>query len=127
MQELPSNSSLVIPSPPVRLKKITCHLIFDIKLDLTRKARYVAGGHLTDPPVSMTCSSVFARESVRIAFLVAALNNLSVLARSVQNACLNAPTKEKVYFIAGKEWKADEGKVVVIVRALYGLKSSALQ
>ena len=112
---------------PVGFKKITCHLVFDIKLDLTRKARYVAGGHLTDPPTSMTYSSVVTRESVRIAFLVAALNGLSVLAGDVQNAYLNAPTKEKIYFIAGNEWKADEGKVVVIVRALYGLKSSALQ
>ena len=89
--------------PHVGYKRITCHIIFDIKLDLTRKARYVAGGHLTDPPISMTYSSVVTRESVRIAFLVAALNNLSVLAGDVQNAYLNAPTKEKIYFIAGDE------------------------
>ena len=28
--------------------KITCHLIFDLKLDMTRKARYVPGEYLTD-------------------------------------------------------------------------------
>ena len=39
--------------PPVGFKKITCHLIFDVKMDLTSKARYVAGGHLTDPPSSI--------------------------------------------------------------------------
>ena len=112
--------------PPVGFKEITCHLVFDVKMDLTRKARYVAGGHLTDPPSSMTYASVVSRDSVRIAFLIAALNDLDILAGDIQNAYLHANTKEKLYFIAGSEWKADEGRPVVIVRALYGLKSSAL-
>ena len=99
---------------------------FEIKMDLRRKARYVAGGHLTDPPSSMTYSTVVSRESVRIAFLVAALNGLNVLAGDIQNAYLNAPTTEKLFFYAGDEWKADKGRPVLIVRALYGLKSSAL-
>ena len=95
-------------------------------MDLTRKARYVAGGHLTDNPSSLTYASVVSRESVRIAFLLAALNDLNILAGDTQNAYLNAETKEKIDFYAGNEWKADEGRVVVIIRALYGLKSSAL-
>ena len=112
--------------PPPGYKKIRCHMNFEVKMDLRRKARYVAGGHLTDPPSSITYSTVVGRETVRIAFLVAALNNLSILAGDIQNAYLNAPTTEKLYFIAGPEWKADAGRPVVIVRALYGLKSSAL-
>lgn len=112
--------------PPVGFKEITCHLVFDVKMDLTRKARYVAGGHLTDPPSSLTYASVVSRDSVRIAFLVAALNNLNILAGDIQNAYLHAKTKEKLFFYAGDEWKADKDKVVLIVRALYGLKSSAL-
>ena len=48
-----------------------------------------------------------------------------LLAGDVQNAYLNAPTKEKCWFIAGPEFGPDRcGKPVVIVRALYGLKSS---
>ena len=113
--------------PPVGHKEITCHLIFDLKLDMTRKARYVAGGHLTDVPSSMTYSTVVSRDTVRIGFLVAALNDLDILAGDIQNAFLEAPTKEKIFFYAGDEWKADKDKVVVVVRALYGLKSSALQ
>ena len=35
--------------PPVGYKGIRCHIIFDVKMDLTRKARFVAGGHMTDP------------------------------------------------------------------------------
>ena len=63
---------------PPTYQEITCHLIFEVKFDLRRKARYVAGGHLTETPSSMTYSSVVSRESIRIAFLVAALNGLDV-------------------------------------------------
>ena len=112
--------------PPPGYKKITCHMNFEVKMDLRHKARYVAGGHLTDPPSSMTYSTVVGRETVRIAFLIAALNDLELLAGDIQNAYLNAPTQEKLYFIAGPEWGAQQGRTVMIVRALYGLKSSAL-
>ena len=30
----------------IGFKKITCHLIFDVTFDLTRKARYVGSGYL---------------------------------------------------------------------------------
>ena len=90
--------------PPPGYKRIRCHLNFEVKMDLRRKARYVAGGHLTDPPTYMTYSTVVSRESVRIAFLIAALKQLQVLAGDIQNAYLNAPTTEKLYFVAGPEW-----------------------
>ena len=110
---------------PKFYKKIDCHMIFDVKMDLTRKARLVAGGHQTDPPKESTYSSVVSRDSIRIAFTVAALNDLDVLSADVQGAYLNAPTKEKVYTTAGLEFGADKvGRPVLIVRALYGLKSS---
>ena len=94
---------------------------------MTRKARYVAGGLLTEVPTSMTYSSVVSRDTVRIGFLIAALNNLDVLAGDIQNAFLSASTKERIFFYAGDEWGNDRDRVVVVIRALYGLKSSALQ
>ena len=87
----------------------------------------MAGGHITDVPTYMTYSSVVSRDTVCIGFLMAALNNLYVLAGDIQNAFLEAPTKEKIFFYAGDEWKADKDKVVIVVRELYGLKSSDLQ
>ena len=108
----------------VGFQEIKCHIIFDVKMDLTRKARFVAGGHLTEPPASITYSSVVSRDSVRIAFLLAALNNLDVLACDIGNAYLNAPCREKVWFVAGPEFGSRRGTVIRIVRALYGLKSS---
>lgn len=104
--------------------EIKCHMIFDVKMDFTRKARLVAGGHMTDAPTSVTYSSVVSRDSVRIAFMLAALNGLEVTACDISNAYLNAPCREKVWFIGGSETGEDKGKVLVITRALYGLKSS---
>lgn len=111
-------------SIPVAHKLIKVHMVFDIKMDFTRKARLVADGHLTDTPSSVTYSSVVSRESVRIAFLIAALNDLDVQMADVGNAYLNAKCREKVYFIAGIEFGQHKGKIVRVVSVLYGLKSS---
>ena len=40
----------------------------DVKMDITSKYCYVAGGHLMYPPSSMTYSIVSIQYSVRIAF-----------------------------------------------------------
>ena len=66
-------------------------MIFDVMMDLTRKASFVDGGHLTEPPVSITYSSVMSRDSVCRAFLIAALNDIEIIACDDGNAYLNAP------------------------------------
>ena len=43
---------------PIGYCWIPLRMIFDVKMDFSRKARLVAGGHLTDPPTSLTYSSV---------------------------------------------------------------------
>ena len=113
---------------PIGFKQITCHLIFDVKFDLTRKARYVGGGHLTTVSPSMSYSSVVSRDSVRIMFLIAALNDLDINMCDIGNAYLNAETRERVWFTAGDEWGSERsGCQVIVVRALYGLKSSGIE
>jgi hypothetical protein len=109
---------------PIGYKQIPCHIIFDVKMDFTQKARFVAGGNKTDPPSTLTYSSVVSRDSVRIAFLIAALNGLDILAADIGNAYINADAREQVYFIAGDEFgQSHKGQHVVIVKALYGLKT----
>ena len=112
---------------PVGSTKIPYHIIFDVKFDLTRKARLVAGGHKhKNVPAYETYSSVASRESVRIAFLIAALNNMNILSADIGNAYLNAPCRERVHVTVGPELfgQVHAGKTAVIVRALYGLKSA---
>ena len=83
---------------PVGYKEITYHLIFYVRMDLNSKARYVAGGHITNPPFSMTYAIVVSSDSLHLAFLIVALNYLDILSGDIQNAYLNAPTKDKVFF-----------------------------
>jgi Reverse transcriptase (RNA-dependent DNA polymerase) len=110
---------------PGNYQFVLCHMVFDVKMDLTRKARFVAGGHMTDPPKDTTYSSVVSRDSIRIAFLIAALNDLDILACDIQGAYLNAETKELIYTVAGLEHGAHrEGQKAIIKGALYGLKLS---
>ena len=90
-----------------------------------RKARFVAGGHVTELPVDLTYSSVLAYDSVCLAFLIAALNDIELLSADIGNAYLNAYTKERVHTTCGMEFGQDlVGCIAIIRHALYGLKSS---
>ena len=91
----------------------------------TRKVRLVADGHKTKhTSSSITYSSVISRDSVRIVLTLASLNDCEIFACDIGNAYLNAPCREKLWTIAGPEFGSDNGCIMLIVRALYGLKSS---
>ena len=111
----------------VAYEQISGHLIFDVKLseNFRRKARFVADGHLVETPASVTYSTVVSRDSVRILLLAAALNGLEVKGADVQNAFLSAKNLEKHWLKAGPEFGPEQGKVFIVVRALYGLKSAS--
>ena len=110
---------------PLGCQFVDCFMHFEVKMDFRRKARLVAGGHVTTTPDTSTYAGVVSRESVRIAFLIAALNDLNILAADIQNAYLTAPPTEKYYTKCGPEFGQQfEGRYARIVRALYGLKSS---
>jgi hypothetical protein len=91
-------------SASVGSKWIPCHMIFEGKMDFTRKAWFVAGGHWMAPPVSLTYSSIVARDSVCLCFLIAALNELDLLAADIGNVYLNADTREKIHTTRGPEF-----------------------
>ena len=111
---------------PSGFQEIKCHMIFDVKIGETfrRKAHLVAGGHTTDAPSTLTYSSVVSRDSIRIALTIAALNELEVMACNIQNAYLTANCREKIWTRAGPEFGSESGTIMVIGKALYGLKSS---
>ena len=74
-------------------------MIFDIKMDgnFTRKEILVADSHTTAPSSPVTYSGFVSRESVRIAFLLASLNDLDIFVCDKGNACLNAKFREKFW------------------------------
>ena len=66
-------------APPADHQYIRCHMIFDVKMeDFRHKARLIAGGHVTKAPATLTYASVVSRETVRIALLLAALNDIDM-------------------------------------------------
>ncbi len=95
-------------------QKITCHLIFDVKLgkNFRRKARYVAGGHTTRTPAALTYSSVVSRDSVRIALTAAALNDLDILVCNIERAYLTAKCRERIYVKAGPEFGSEQDSIM---------------
>jgi hypothetical protein len=97
-------------------QKISCHLVFDVKLgeNFQRKARCVAGGHMTHAPSALTCSSVVSRDSVRIALTVAALNDLDMLACDIEGACLTAKCRERICVKAGPEFGSEQDSVMIV-------------
>ena len=101
-----------------------CHMIFDVKFreNFRRKARLVAGGHMTDTPNTLIYSSVVSRDPVRIALTIAALNDLSVMACNIQNAYLTSECREKIWTRAGQEFGSENGSIMIVRKALYGLK-----
>ena len=104
--------------------RIPYHIVFDVKFDLRKKARLVAGGNHTDPPKEDIYSGVVDLMTVRMGYMIAALNDLQVCAADIGNAFLNGKTREKVYIKAGKEFGQLVGSPLIIDRGLYGLRSS---
>ena len=80
---------------------------------------------MTEATKAKTFASVVSRDTVRLFFLLAALNNLDPLSKDIQNAYLAAPNKEKVWTNftdqLGPEYN---GRRAIIAKALYGLRSS---
>jgi hypothetical protein len=114
-------------TPPSGYKKIRVHLVFDVKHDGRHKVRCVADGHLTDIPLDSVYSGVVSLRGLRMMLFLAELNQLDVWATDVGNAYLEAETKEKIYIIAGSEFGNREGHILIIKKALYGLRSSGLR
>jgi len=109
---------------PEGYQKITVHFVFDVKHDGRHKARLVAGGHLTQPPLESVHSGVVSLRSIRIVVFLAELNGLEVFNADVGNAYLEAKTKEKVYIIGGEGFGDLEGCTLIIYKALCGLRTS---
>ena len=100
--------------------------MFDVKFDLRKKARLVAGGNFTSMAKEDIYSGVVGMETIRMSLFLGEHNGLSCCAGNIGNAFLYGKTKEKVYIIAGPEFGRElEGKILVIDKALYGLRTSS--
>ena len=124
--DLGHKSTSINLTPLEGYKKIRVHLVFDVKHDGHHKARLVADGHLTDVPIESVYSGVVSLCGLQILMFLAELNALETWATDVGNAYLEAETSEKIYIIAGPEFGDLSGHILIIRKALYGLRTSGL-
>ena len=104
---------------------LECYMIFEVRMDFRRKARYVANGAKNSNLKTSSYSGVILRETVRIAHTYAALNGLNVMPVDIQSVYLQALISEKYWTICGPEFEPDlVGCKSRIVRVLYGCKST---
>jgi hypothetical protein len=105
--------------PPDGYQEAPLRMIFDVKPDLRRKARLVAGGHKVDARGHSSFSSVIRLDCIRLLNVIAKAQGLRVLAGDIGNAYINADTKEKVYTVCGPEFGPElEGRISIIKKSL---------
>jgi hypothetical protein len=69
-------------------QRIPYNLGFNVKFDLQKKTRLVAGGHKTAPPKEDLYSGVVEIFTVRLGHMIAAANQLKVCAADIGNVFL---------------------------------------
>ena len=69
----------------IGFQEVTCHLIFDVKVEFKRKAYMVSNGEMTEAPLSLDYSSIVSRGSVSLDFFIAELNVLYIMVGDVRN------------------------------------------
>jgi Reverse transcriptase (RNA-dependent DNA polymerase) len=109
---------------PSGYKKVIEHLIYDVKHDGRHKARLVADRHLTDIPLDSVYSGIMSLWGFRLVLLLAELNGLQPWATDIGNVYLEAYTSKKVYIICGPEFKDRDRNILLINKALRGLRNS---
>ena len=109
---------------PEGYKKIRVHMVYAVKHDGRHKARLVAGGHLVYIPIDSVYSGVVSLRGLRMVIFLAELNGLETYATDIGNAYHEAYTSERVCIVAGPELGVLEGYLLIIAKALYGLRSS---
>ena len=109
---------------PKGYHRIKVHLVFAVKFDGRHKARLVADGHLTPERIENIFSGVVSLRNLRLVIFPGILNNLDLWGADIGNAYLEAFTDESLYIVAGPEFQQLEGYILMLLKALYGLKSS---
>ena len=81
-----------------------CHLVFDVKMDFTRKSRYVAIGWYAPQSDESRYIGVLSHDSVRTNFTYANLNGIGIMEVDIHNAYLTSPCYDKYCTRCGMEF-----------------------
>eukprot|EP00957_Ditylum_brightwellii_P019844 1497808-Ditylum_brightwellii.AAC.1 len=101
-------------------QRTTLHIVFNVKHNLRRKERLVAGGHLVDVMDTPVYSSTVKSISIQLLHMISHKASLEQLCGDIGNTFPNAFTNKKVSVArAGPEFGKHEGKCIIIRKALY--------
>ena len=96
----------------------TVNLIFDANPECLQGDKQVA-------PTDDSYSGVVSLTTVCLMFLLATLNKLHLWAADIGNAFLNGVTRDKLYIIAGPEFRPErEGKPLILYKSMQGACAS---
>ena len=110
---------------PLGWNNVTGNMVFRVKMDFTRKARWVLDGRDNLDPEVTLYYEVFSREIIMIALTYAALNGLDMVVANIRNACLKFSLSQKEYIVYGPESVLENiGKKELTRKALYGGKAA---
>jgi hypothetical protein len=109
---------------PKGYQQIQIHTIYVVKHDFGHKVQIVAQGDLTPTPTDSFYSEVVSLRRLRTCIFLGEHNNMTPWAMDIGNAYLEAKTCEKVYIKAGPKFGNLAGKLLLIDKALYGLRFS---
>jgi hypothetical protein len=84
--------------------KASGHLVYDVKMDFTRKARWVKDGHKTPNFTTSSFAGFVSHNSICISLTHVSLLGLPVIGADIRNAYLQAPSLEKHFIICGPEF-----------------------
>ena len=98
-------------------------MIFEVKVELRRKARIVIGGHVVDSSGNEIYASIMNSVPARTLMTIPTTNNLDVMTGNIVNAYLNANTQENIYTCSGTEYEdmgvMAEGNLLEVIKVLY--------
>ena len=86
-------------------QKIRVNLIFAVKFNWRHKARLVADGSLAPEPVENIYSGVVSLRHLGLVIFLGEHNNIELWGAHIGNAYLEAYTNEKLFIIAGQNFK----------------------
>ena len=107
-------------------KKTRDHFFFYLKYDGRHKDMLVADGCLIDFLLSSVSSGILSLRGIRLVIFLAEINFLESWGTEIGNSFLEASIKEKVCVVARPELGPLEGHNLIIVKYLYGLRTSCL-
>ena len=109
--------------PSWEYQYVRLHLVYDIKPDLTTKARLVCDGSQVEPRELSTWATVVKWISARLIDIIADSQNLKVLTGDIGYAFIKAHTKDNIYDRCGPKFGDREYSIAVIESVLWRIFS----